>query len=154
MFIYSLDILKKKISERYSLISKKWSQIAPLPISSITLGSSLFNNLCFIFYDQCPAYSYDPETNQHSIIIQSLPTGNKSVGHRFILTPNNVLKVNGNNINSWSTYNYKSKNCDCCYCMMNSYVFKRHKYLYLMKCGKNLLRFNTENLVYEKIDYS
>ena len=151
------------IQKKFNILTRKWSNISknPLPRAH-TIGGRVLDKMCIASTSGGNGYIYDPNTSKYSSII-SLPGGNIIIGHGFILSPNNFYKMQDNDPYKWEMLNYGNSNMGynmrsinqmCCYCMMNSYVFKREKYIYFCSCDETLFRFDTENYLYERVSYS
>ena len=131
--------------------TKVWGRVSvsPLPEED-TIGASILDKICLASVKPYNGYIYNPGEDTYSDILQ-LPGGDICIGHGYIFTLSCFYVMTNGDPCSWTAMDYKAKDGHCCYCMMNSYVFKKGKYLFFCSCKKILYRFDTEEYVYEKV---
>lgn len=152
--VYMINGYSSPMNEKYDLITKTWEKVSACPLTShVNTGGIILDKICLTSYNQNNAFVYDPKTDSYTSIL-SLSKGYKLVSHGFILTSQNVYRLEDNNILTWKPFQYRAKDNDCCYCMMNTYVFKRGKYLYFCNCSQKLYRFDMKLFEYKLVSYN
>ena len=151
--VYMINGYSSSMNEKYDILKKTWSKVAACPLTShVNTGGIILEKICLTCYNQNKAYVYDPKTDSYSTIM-NLAKGYKLVGYGFILTSQGIYKVEDGNLNTWKQIQYRAKDSDCCYCMMNTYVFKRGRYMYFCNCSQKLYRFDYKLFEYKIISY-
>ena len=146
------------VNEKFDLNSQIWSKIAKCPSFSSSIhnvGGVISKNI----YISCltsnkSPHIYNPLIDTYNSM-QHFCGNVFAIGHGFVLASQCVSKVMENDELSWSSFPYRSKVSDPCFCWMNQYIFKRNEFLYFCKCGQNpLYRFNTITYCLETVSYS
>jgi hypothetical protein len=153
-YVYMINGYNSPMNEKFSLKSREWSKVASSPLTMhVNTGGVVLDKICLTCYTQSSAYIYDPKTDAYSAIL-SLAKGYKIYGFGFILTSQWAYRVEDRDESKWKSLPYRTKDSDCCYCMMNTYVFKRGKYLYFCNCSQKLYRFDTNLIEYKIISFT
>ena len=143
--VYVLCGYSTASNEAYNTVTRKWSKIAPCPVTwHANSGGVILNKMCITAYAENNAYIYDPKTNQYSA--QMVIPGNnwKPVGHGYILTNQCMFQVQGNDITKWKNINYVSgaPNYNSYHGISN--LFKKGKYLYAIDTSYQVWQIDTE----------
>ena len=149
--VYMINGYSSPMNEVFDLKTREWSKISNCPLTQhVNTGSQILERICLTCYYQNSAYIYDPKVDSYTKIL-SLSKGYKIVGHGFILTSLWAYKIEDGDVLKWKNFPYRAKDTDCCYCMMNTYVCKKEKYLYFCNCSQKLYRFDTKTFEYKMI---
>jgi hypothetical protein len=149
--VYMINGYSSPMNEVFDLKTKEWGKISNCPLTQhVNTGGMVLEKICLTCYYQNSAYIYDPKLDSYSRIL-SLNKGYKIVGHGFILTSLWLYKSEDGDVLKWKNFPYRAKDPDCCYCMMNTYVCKKEKYLYFCNCSQKLFRFDTKLFEYKMI---
>lgn len=150
--VFMINGYSSPMNEKYSLSTKEWTKVATCPLTQhVNTGGVIQDKICLTCYYQNSAYMYDPKTDVYKAFL-SLSKGYKIVGHGFILTSQWAYKQDEEK--GWKNFPYRAKDSDCCYCMMNTYVFKKGRYLYFCNCSQKLYRFDTKLFEYKIVSYT
>ena len=143
--VYVLCGYSTASNEAYNTVTRKWSKIAPCPVTwHANSGGVILNKMCITAHAENNAYIYDPKTNQYTAQMV-IPGGNwKPVGHGYILTNQCMFQVQGNDTNKWKTIQYVSGAPDFSSYHGISHLFKKGKYLYAIDTSYQVWQIDTE----------
>ena len=151
--VYIINGYSSPMSEKYDVLLKTWGKVTACPLTShVNTGGIILDKICLTCYNQNKAFIYDPKLDSYSSIM-NLAKGYKLVGYGYILTSQGIYKIEDGNFNTWKQIQYRAKDSDCCYCMMNTYVFKRGRYMYFCNCSQKLYRFDCKLFEYKIVSY-
>lgn len=149
--VFMINGYSAPMNEKFDLKTREWGKISNCPLTQhVNTGGIVLEHICLTCYYQNSAYIYSPKEDKYTPIL-SLPKGYKIVGHGFILTSQWVYKTEDGEVLKWKNFPYRAKDSDCCYCMMNTYVCKKDRYLYFCNCSQKLYRFDTKLFEYKMI---
>ncbi|OMJ66592.1 hypothetical protein SteCoe_36515 [Stentor coeruleus] len=143
---------RNKVFQKYDLKKKQWFPIANTPFSNTdTKASCIEGKLCITSSSYNVLYMYDHKADQYSNIYTFQSSDINLMGRNYVIGCGKLYKHSGGDIKNWVYYN---TSCPFCFCLQNSHLFFRGKYIYFLNCRAVLFRVDTENFAITNVSYS